>query len=87
VNTLADDDRLHGTRGESEIRVTRRTKFLRFIICEVIALIMLLTSTMVGVREQHAHLRINPIVTAHTILAAVGVGIIPVIFYGPPPLQ
>ena len=65
------------------MRPNQRIKLLRFIACEVIALVMLLASAIVGVREEHAHPTINPIVTALTILAAVGVGIIPVIFYGP----
>lgn len=69
------------------MRAPRRIKLLRFIICELIALVLLLASAIAGVRERHAHLGIDPIVTALTILAVVVVGIIPVIFYGPPPLR
>jgi len=69
------------------MRAPQRIKLLRFIIFEVIALALFLTSAIAGVREQRAHLGIDPIVTALTILAAVVVGVIPVIFYGPPPLR
>jgi hypothetical protein len=76
------------------MRVHQRKKFLRFIACEAVAVIILFASITVGVGERHRHLsisegqaapKINPIVTTLTICAAVALGIIPVIFYGLPP--
>ncbi len=72
--------------------IPRRRKLLRFLVCETIAIIVLIASIGAGVRERHARLSVNagesvppisPVVTVLTISAAVAVGLIPTIFYGP----
>ena len=60
-----------------------RTRLLRFIAFEAIALLTLFASITIGIRERTGNPRISLIVTTLTISAAVAVGLIPIVFYGP----
>jgi hypothetical protein len=71
-----------------------RTKIIRFVICEIIALVMLIVTATIGIQERNANLRrgeavtgVNPVVSTLTILSAAAVALLPVIFFGPSRLR
>ena len=62
----------------------RRTKRRRFFIFELSALLILFASVSAGISERFANESLTKFFEITTIVAALAVGLIPVIFYGLP---
>jgi hypothetical protein len=60
----------------------RRAKFIRFLVCEILAIGALLFSAILGISQRFADDSLTGIFKMLTISAAIAVAIIPVIFYG-----
>src|ERR1700704_585303 len=60
----------------------RRTKRRRFFIFELSALLILFASVSAGISERFANESLTKFFEITTIVAALAVGLIPVIFYG-----
>jgi len=64
-------------------KMQRRQRLIRFLAWETFAFTVFSVGAMAGIREHHGSPATKQIVDAFTIVAAIAVVIIPVIFYGP----
>ena len=75
-------DRAEETRLARQ-KTQRRERLIRFLAWETVAFAVFLIGATVGIREHHGSPATRQIFDAFTIVAALAVVIIPVIFYGP----
>ena len=65
-------------------RQHRRVRFVRFIVCEMIAILILVATVVAGLSARFAAESYTPVFRILPIIVAIVAAIIPVLFYGNP---
>lgn len=62
----------------------RRNRLIRFIVCEVIGLALLVSAVMIGLSHRSVDDPLSVVTKILTITFAIGVAVVPILFYGLP---